>query len=229
MWGKEERREGKRREERKRYQCLNTSCESCSLDEAVHWRPFNTATVKHMKMGVRKRSRVIFGTVGVIESQGSAVCVTGISSHYVVSCKSLRGVYRRIATLVLTHVLLAVAETHKLTEWTCSKDTSCFSSSCCSGLHAWYCGSSSSMSSYCTQMAKLNSWVEGTQTQGTNHSFSLQGKTYISEKLHEKLWFQKTSAQSFFMLRSMSLTDSSPPLCANDTLHLQHREGHGEG
>lgn len=67
-------------------------------------------------MGVGKRTRVIIGMVGVTESCGSAVCVTGISSRSAVSCESLRRVYRRISPPFLTHGLfiVAIVQAHRM-------------------------------------------------------------------------------------------------------------------
>lgn len=66
--------------------------------------------MKHMlEEGVGMRTRVIIGTVGVIESCGSAVCVTGMSSRSAVSCESLRRVERRISPPLLAHGLFIVA------------------------------------------------------------------------------------------------------------------------
>lgn len=69
----------------KRYQCLNISCLWWVLLLTWGFPPtaFQHSNMKHMvEMGVGKRTRVIIGTVGVIESWGSAVCVTGISSRF---------------------------------------------------------------------------------------------------------------------------------------------------
>lgn len=78
--------------------------ESCSLHGTFHQKPFNIATWNTWWMGVGKRTRVITGEVGGIESCGSGVCVAGISSCFAVSCESLR-TYRRMSPPFSTHGL----------------------------------------------------------------------------------------------------------------------------
>lgn len=78
--------------------------ESCSLHGTFHQKPFNIATWNTWWMGVGKRTRVITGKVGGIESCGSGVCVAGISSCFAVSCESLR-TYRRMSPPFSTHGL----------------------------------------------------------------------------------------------------------------------------
>ncbi len=188
--------EEKKKEGReKRYQCLNITCLWWALRLTWGFPPkaFQHSNLKHMvEMGVGKKTRVIIGTVGVIESCGSTVCVYGVSSRSAVSCESLWRVYRRISTPLLTHELFVVAVVQAR-----RMDLTCFSSACCFCLHAWYRGSSSSLSSYCAQMAKLTSRGRGNPNQKAQAiHFLWGGKNVHQQKIfvkNEKCSFQKTS------------------------------------
>lgn len=216
---------GKSREERKRYQRLNISCLWWVL--LLTWgfplKAFQHSNMKHMlEMGVGERTRVIIGMVGVTESWGSAVCVTGISSRSVVLYESLRRVYRRLSTLVLIHVLfiVAVVQTHRVN---LLKGHIVFFTRC-SSLHAlvlWFFIKHVFIL-YTDGNADLLGGGSPNQ-KGTNYSFSEQGKNYISDKASWKIQLSKNICLES-LHTALDAFDWQPT--TSDIWHLQCRKGH---
>lgn len=171
-------------------------------------------------MGVRKRTRVVIGMVGVIESWGSAVCITSISSCSAILYESLRKVYRRISTSLLTHGLfiVAVVQTHRmnllkghivfliclllllacLVLWLLVK-------------HVFIL--------YTDGKADLSD-RGNPKPKGTNSSFYVRGENLTSaKKLHELIQLSKNICLCLFKLHCMSLTEDHD-LCVLLTFHI---------